>query len=137
MVPLWEQSRLRKEFCFRSAAVLLTYQNFSEPGMWKRFLKFVRSQRFQWKVQCWRATLETNSDDTFHLHLALQFYSAADRTAQGFTFESVTPNARANDLLGEGWCGKKWQESVDRAFFYVWANKVGTVVDQNDALCRG
>ena len=67
--------------------------------------------------------------------MALQFYSAADRTAQGFTFESVTPNARANDLLGEGWCGKKWQESVDRAFFYARANKVGTVVDQNDALC--
>ena len=77
--------------------------------MWKRFLKFVRSQLFQWKVQYWCAALETNSDDTFHLHLALPFYSAADRTAQAFTFEDVTPNARADDLLGGGWCGKKWQ----------------------------
>ena len=24
---------------------------------------------------------------------------------------------------------------MDRAFFYVWANKVGTVVCQNDGLC--
>ena len=135
VLPSWRQNRLLKEFRFRSAAVLLTYQKFSEPDVWKRFLKFVRSQLFQWKAQYWCATLETNSDDTFHLHLALQFYSAADRTVQAFTFEGVAPNARANDLLGEGWCGKKWQESVDRAFFYVWANKVGTVVDQSSGLC--
>ena len=135
LLPPPRQNRLLKEFRFRSAAVLLTYQEFFEPDVWKRFLKFVRSQFFQWKVQYWCATLKTNSDDTFHLHLALQFYSAADRTAQAFTFEDVTPNARANDLLGEGWCGKRWQESVDRAFFYVWANKVGTVVDLNDGPC--
>ena len=121
--------------------MLLTYQEFFELGVWKRFLKFVRSQFFQWKVQYWCATLKTNSDDTFHLHLALQFYSAADRTAQAFIFEDVTPNARANDLLGEGWCGKKWQESVDRAFFYVRANRVGTCWDSGGperwALRRG
>ena len=71
VLPLWQQNRLRKEFRFRSAAVLLTYQKFSEPDVWKRFLKFVRSQFFQWKVQYWCAILETNSDDTLHLHLAL------------------------------------------------------------------
>ena len=72
---------------------------------------------------------------THHFHLALQFYNAGDRTAQTFSFEGVTPNARSTDSLGEGWCGKKWQESVDRAFFYVWANKVGTAVDESGALC--
>ena len=46
-------------------------QKFSELDVWKRFLKFVRSQLFQWRVQHWCATLETNSDGTFHLHLAL------------------------------------------------------------------
>ena len=135
VLPHWQQNRLRKEFRFRPAAVLLTYQKFFELDVWKRFLKFVRSQLFQWKVQYWCATLETNSDDTFHLHLALWSYSAADRTAQAFTFEDVTPNARANDLFGEGWCGKKLQESVDRGFFHVWANKVGTVVEHKNGLC--
>ena len=51
VLPLWQQNRLRKEFRFRSAAVLLKYQKFSEPDVWKRFLKFVRSQLFQWRVQ--------------------------------------------------------------------------------------
>ena len=135
VLSAWRQKRLRKEFRFRSAVVLLTYQKFEKPDVWKRFLKFVRSRLFQWKVQYWCATLETNADATHHLHLALQFYSAADRTAEAFNFEDVTPNARASDLLGEGWCKKKWQESADRAFFYVWANKLGTVVDQNGGLC--
>ena len=68
--------------------------------------------------------METNVDGTYHLHLMLQFFSAGDRSAKGFAFENVTPNAAPNDLLEEGWCGKRWQESVDRAFFYVYANKV-------------
>jgi hypothetical protein len=29
--------------------------------------------------------------------------------------------------VGEGFCKKKLQQSLDRGFFYVWANKVGTV----------
>ena len=58
-----------------------------------------------------------------------------DRFAQAFSFSGVTPNARPNDLLGEGWCGKKWQESVDRAFFYVFADKEGTATDGREQLC--
>ena len=58
-----------------------------------------------------------------------------DRFAQAFAFQGVTPNAAPNDLLGEGWNKKKWQESVDRAFFYVWAGKDGTATDARGQLC--
>ena len=70
--------------------------------------------------------METNRDGTYHLHLMLQFYKAQDRQAQTFAFSGVRPNAQTNDLLGEGFCKKKLQQSLDRGFFYVWANKVGT-----------
>ena len=135
VLPAWRQNKLRKDFRFQSAAVLLTYQKFEDPCAWKRFLVFVRTQLFRWTVKYWCATMETNQDGTHHLHLALQFYNARDRTAQNFSFEGVTPNASSNDSLGEGWCRKRWQESVDRAFFYVWANKVGTAVDESNSLC--
>ena len=58
-----------------------------------------------------------------------------DRTAKTFLFEGVTPNAQTNDLLGDGWNKAKWQESVDRGFFYVWADKVGTARDGSQQLC--
>ena len=57
----------------------------------------------------------------------LQFYRAHDRHAQTFVFSGVRPNAQSNDLLGEGFCKRRLQQSLDRGFFYVWANKVGTV----------
>jgi len=40
-----------------------------------------------------------------------------------------------NDLCGEGLCRRKMQESVDRGFFYVFANKLGTVLDDMGAPC--
>ena len=58
-----------------------------------------------------------------------------DRTAKTFLFEGVTPNVQTNDLLGEGWNKAKWQESVDRGFFYVWADKLGTARDERQQLC--
>ena len=79
--------------------------------------------------------METNQDQSYHLHLALQFHRGGDHTAKGFTFDGVVPNAQPNHLLGEGWCGKRWQESVDKAFFYVWANKVGTASTDTGTLC--
>ena len=56
----------------------------------------------------------------------LQSYRAQDRNAETFTFEKVRPNAKANDLLGEGWGGRNEQFSLDRGFFYVWADEEGT-----------
>ena len=76
------------------------------------------------------------SDGTWHLHLMLQFYKAQDRYARSFTFEGMCPNGQANDLLGEKWCGKKLQQSLDRGFFYVWADKEGTARDANNQPVR-
>ena len=134
-LPLWEQARCEKQFRFQSAAVLLTYQRFGESAVWQRFVQSVREHLVAWKIKFWCATLETNQDQTYHLHLALQFYSASDRTAKAFAFEGVNPNAQPNDLLGESWCKKRWQESVDRAFFYVFANKLGTAKTEDGTLC--
>jgi curved DNA-binding protein CbpA len=112
---------------FQSLGVLLTYQKFSDAGCWQAFLDHVKARLVLWKVLFWCATMETNRDGTYHLHLMLQFYRAQDRHAQTFAFSGVRPNAQSNDLLGEGFSRKKLQQSLDRGFFYVWANKVGTV----------
>ena len=83
----------------------------------------------------WCATMETNEDGTYHFHLCLQFHQAMERVAETFRFEGVRPGASANDSLGEGWCGKKQQDSIYRAMFYTWANKIGTVIAEDGTLC--
>ena len=65
----------------------------------------------------------------------LQFYRAQDRQTPTFAFERVKPNGRPNDLLGEGWGGRRFQQSLDRGFFYVWAAKEGTALDEEGELC--
>lgn len=65
----------------------------------------------------------------------LQFRSKADRSVAGFTFEGLRPNASSKDLCGQGPCKKQAQMSINRGFFYVWANKIGTVVDESGSLC--
>ena len=82
-----------------------------------------------WRVQYWTATLERNADGKLHAHLMLQFFSEVDCTTQRFFFDGLRPSARPNDLLGEGFAVKRWQTSVDRGHFYVWAGKKGTVRD--------
>ena len=47
----------------------------------------------------------------------------------------MKPRADPNDLLGDGWCKKKLQESFNRGFFYVWADKVGTQRDEHGDQC--
>jgi curved DNA-binding protein CbpA len=114
-------------FRFQGEGVLLTYQKFPDTGCWQPFLGHVKTRLVVWKVKFWCATMETNDDGTYHLHMMLQFYKAQERQAQTFAFSGVRPNASSNDLLGEGFCKKKMQQSLDRGFLYVWANKVGTV----------
>ena len=127
LLPVHVERRVSPGFRFQSEGVLLTYQKFPDTGCWQTFLDYVMARLIVWKVKFWCATMETNDDGTYHLHLMLQFHRAQDRQAQTFAFSGVRPNARANDLLGEGFCKKKMQQSLDRGFFYVWANKVGTV----------
>ena len=120
---------------FQSKGILLTYQKFPDTTCWKRFLDFLSGKLSVWKVQYWCATLETNLDGTHHLHLMLQFFRSGDRNTASFIFEGFRPNGQSNDLLGEGWTGKKHQRSLDRGFFYVWAAKEGTAHDGDGNLC--
>ena len=131
----------RQEFRVHSRAVLLTYQGFPADlttflDVWVSFLAFVQSRLRQWSVAQWTATAETNESDKHHLHLMLLFTKQLDRSSSTFAFQGVLPNVRANDLLGDGFGGRKFQLSVDRGHFYVWANKRGTVVDGSGKLCR-
>ena len=132
----------RNEFSVRGQAVLLTYQGFSADlavflPAWKRFVSFVATTQKAWGVKFWTATAETNDDAAHHLHLMLQFCRADDaRVSSLYSFEGVLPNASSNDLLGEGFAGKRYQASVDRGQFYCWANKKGTVADGSGKLCR-
>ena len=118
-----------------ACSVLLTYQGFTGLNDWARFLAFVRGSLETWGAKHWCATLERSDAGKLHTHLALQFHRKVDRTVRSFAFEDHLPNASANDLLDEGVCRKKFQASVDRSFFYVWADKEGTQRDENGEPC--
>ena len=132
----------RKVCRVRGAAVLFTYQSFSSDlsvllPTWRRFVSFLESKVKEWGVKHWTATAETNEDGKHHFHTMVHFWQRDDkRVTRAYAFEGVLPNASANDLLGEGFGGKRFQASVDRGHFYVWANKQGTVVDVSGSLCR-
>lgn len=96
-------------------AVLLTFQGLSGPELWEPFVDFVTEHLAQWKVKYWTATFEANSGaSTNHAHLMLQFKTAVDRRTHGFAFRGVRPNASTTDLLDEGLCRKRLQQSIDR-----------------------
>eukprot|EP00972_Heterocapsa_arctica_P115346 16447224-Heterocapsa_arctica.AAC.1 len=106
-------------FHIRGASVLFTYQSLAGPHIWQSFLDFVMSNLTSWKVQYWTATFEENSsNETCHAHLMLQFMGVVDRTTQTFIFAGDRPNAAIGDLLNEGICGKRLQQSIDRGHFY-------------------
>ena len=90
-----------------------------------------------WGVKHWCATLErcTKISGALHVHLFLQFRKVVqDRSSRAFAFEGIAPRVDQNVLCGEGLSGRKMQESVDRGF-YVFANKLGTVLDDMGAPC--
>ena len=118
-----------------ATAVLLTYQGFKDSRQWDRFVSFVRANLRQWRAEYWCATFEESSSLKLHAHLVLQFRCKQDRESRGFVFEGILPNATGNDYLGEGICRKRFQQSVDRGFFYVWADKLGTQRDTAGQPC--
>ena len=70
------------------------------------------------------------------MHIVLQFHKQVqDRSSCAFAFEGIAPRVDQNDFCGEGLCRRKMQESVDRGFFYVFANKLGTMLDDMGAPC--
>ena len=126
----------RNAYRIEATAVLLTYQGFrGGVPQWQRFNTFVKARAKGWKVLYWCTTLETNKDGTPHCHLMIQFRKHVDHTACRFKFEGIPPNVRQGDYLEEGWCKKRMQQSIDRGFFYVWANKIGTMRDDSGTLC--
>lgn len=129
IVPLpVSSSSSRKDYRIQATAVLLTYQSISGLDQWVRFNAFVAARLRAWTVKHWCSTLESGSGEasTFHIHLMLQFCSTVDKTSRPFVFENVKPNVQPSDLCGEGLRRKKLQTSIDRGFFYVWADKIGT-----------
>ena len=112
----------RNELRINSKAVLCMYQNFLADCavalcVQSRFLVFVAANVKTWGVKHWTATAETNEDGKHHLHLMLDFLQVVDRPSRDFAFEGVLPNARCNDLLGEGFGSNRYQASVDRGHF--------------------
>lgn len=118
-----------------ATAVLLTYFGGWSQELWKQFLQFVRSKVRPWSVWRWCATLERSEAGNLHVHLQLQFRRAVDRVVTFFAWEGRRPNASTNDYLGGGTKKADWQASVDRAFFYVFADKIGTQKDSEGNLC--
>ena len=127
--------RQRAEYRVQAEVVLLTYQGVVDLKQWHRFIVCVRSSLKQWGVRRWGATLEACETDGLHAHLVLQFARQVDRTARSFTFEGLTPNVRKGDYLGEGLNRKRHQLSVNRGFFYVFADKVGTQREVDGRPC--
>ena len=107
---------------------MLTYMRWPGLTEWEQFLTWVPEQLTTWGVRHWCATLEVTRAEGLHVHLYVQFTSARDRTTVPFFFEGLRPRADKHDLCGEGLGGRKVQESINRGFFYVWADKASALV---------
>jgi len=118
-----------------ATAVLLTYQSFKDLTQWRRFVSFLEGRLAVWQVIRWCATLESCKTGRWHAHLMLQFRGVQDKSSKSFVFERIFPNASSNDYLNEGMGRRNPQQSIDRAFFYVFANKIGTVLDEANLPC--
>ena len=118
-----------------ATAVLLTYQSFKGLAQWHRFVSFIEGRLVAWQVIRWCATLESCKTGRWHAHLMLQFRQVQDKSSKSFVFERIFPNASSNDYLNEGMGRRNPQQSIDRAFFYVFASKIGTVLDEANAPC--
>ena len=127
----------KASFRIQSSAVLLTFSGIKSLDHWREFLAFVRSSLQNWQVWRWSATLESSKAGNWHIHIMLQFRVQIDRDSKSFAFQGIAPNAGPNgigrDLCNEGLCRKKLQMSIDRGMFYVYANKIGTLLDETGA----
>ena len=128
---------LNSVYHIRSLGILLTYQNAPGPTGWPRFCAWVRRQLKPWGVRYWCASMEKCRDGRDHVHVMLQFKKAQQngRHVDQFKYQASRPNASTRDLNGEGPCGKKLQQSLDRGFFYVFADKIGTARTASGQPC--
>ena len=138
LVPYCGSEPRAPVFRIRSVAVLLTY-SLGKVGhtVWSRLVSHIQGNRRGWKVKNWSATLEESKGGAVHAHLMVQFHCAVDVPSSTFAFEGVRPNARPSctDYLGERFSKRNPQLSLDRGFFYVWADKIGTVRLPDGSIC--
>jgi len=133
---------VEKGFRICSSAVMLTYNGIRDFQHWQQFVQHFKDHLKDWSVKLWCATLEENKAGKLHTHVMVQFTSQRDVLSKRFAFDGILPNAGPNtasggDLLGEGLCRKRLQQSIDRGMFYVWANKIGTVQDKGQPVVEG
>ena len=115
--------------------VLLTYHGFQDLTQWHRFVEMVRAALTAWSVQRWCATFEACETGALHTHLVMQFTRKVHTTVQTFVFEGLVPNVRDGDYLGEGLCKRRYEQSVNRGFWYVYADKIGTQRETDGRPC--
>ena len=70
-------------------------------------------------------------------HLLIQFQTVVDVASSRFAFRCVRLDAQPSwcDYLGEHFSAKSPQQSLYRGFFYVWADKVGTMRMPDELTC--
>ncbi len=129
----------RRNFRVQCGAALFTYNGLGTWEDWNAFVAFVRADFLKrLLVLYWCATLEACKGGKWHAHLMLQFRKKINTTAAAFQVNHWKPNIRrcGVGLLGEPLHGGKHaQNMVDRGFFYVFADKLGTVTDDKGAPC--
>ena len=121
----------------RGLAVLLTYSGEWSVALGRERVVFVKQALGQWAVVRWCSTLEMSGEGNLHAHLVLQFRKAVGRSVAFFLWSGHHPNASSHDLLGQGLNNnpKILQPSIDRGFFYVWADTEGAQRDGDGKVC--
>ncbi len=126
----------RNDFRIQGQATMLTYNGVRNHAQWKRLVSYIQKNFKKWGLKHWCATLEScPHSKKLHIHVFLQFTKAVDVTTKRFEFEGLRPHADPHDYLGEGQNRKRAQDSINRGFFYVWADKVGTERDATGEPC--
>ena len=119
-----------KVYRIQSNGVLLTYNGaqLAQEGAWPAFKMWVESNKADWKVLYYCITKELCRQGHPHFHFMVQFRNHVDCPSRAFAFNSVLPNARPTwlDYCRQGRNKKNPQQSLDRGFFCVFANKIGT-----------
>jgi hypothetical protein len=120
-------------FRVQARAVLLTYNGVDDFAVWESFVASAGAKLKEWRVQYYGATLEECKNHRYHIHLMLQFHNKIDEPRATFEVLGLKPNVRpgGGDYLDEKWTGENAQIHINRGFFYVYSNKIGTVQDED------
>ena len=112
-----DPEQVRTSFWIRSRALLLTYRGVTDLGQWQRFVARFQNDLAKHNIKYCCAALEATREGKVRIHLMLQFRIDRERDTKAFCFEGLKPRADPNDLLGEGWGGRRVQDSYDHGFF--------------------